>query len=225
MQIGLGLLCWIVMSIALGWTFGTGMMIALVIHEFGHYFAMVKRGVPNDGIFLIPFIGGLIRGHLSSLKDEMFVVAWGPGAGVIGVYVTWMLYVLTGWHVLEVATLWGAWVNLLNLLPIYPCDGGRLGRGVLMTKWSNRLEDLRKFHIYSSLAVLTGALLAERINYFNHCPNPASCELFLERSGNNVLFVSPALLNFRILTVDLYYPAPTTKLYFIMVGIVGDDLG
>src|SRR5574337_174660 len=89
------------------WKFGLLLMIAIGWHESGHVWAMKKMGIKTKGFYFLPFIGGA-------------AMAW-ASAG---------LYWLTGNPMWAAAGAWMATLNLFNLLPITPLDGGQLVRSI-----------------------------------------------------------------------------------------------
>jgi stage IV sporulation protein FB len=109
-------------------------VVILIIHELGHYLAMKIFRYEDLAIFFIPLLGAAARGskEKASQKEKAIVLLAGPIPGiVIGI----ILFFLTD----QTAGLLPTWlpyafvlVNMFNLLPIYPLDGGQLFRTLFM---------------------------------------------------------------------------------------------
>lgn len=125
---GLVLLSFAVYSLVWSWEFAGLIICALMFHEYGHIWAMKRCGVPTKGIYLIPFIGGAAVGsdEMPSRNADVFMSLMGPVFGFVLALLTALVYIWTGWTALAAATVWMVFVNLFNLVPIYPLDGGRV---------------------------------------------------------------------------------------------------
>ncbi len=110
------------------WEFSVILIISLVIHEYGHIWAMRTIGIPTRGFYLIPFVGGAAvqeRAFRSRL-EEHFVALAGPAFGLAQATLLYGLFVVTGHPLLGAAAAWVAVLNLVNMVPITPLDGGRI---------------------------------------------------------------------------------------------------
>jgi Zn-dependent protease len=117
-----------VYSMAWGWKFALGFVLLIFVHEMGHAIAMRQQGVPASAPVFIPFVGALIamRGRPRDAGVEAYVAIGGPILGSIGawavlafgLYYKLPLFVALG-HV-------GILLNLFNLIPVPPLDGGRI---------------------------------------------------------------------------------------------------
>lgn len=127
-MVGLGVLSFVIYSLFFSWGFAVLLIGSLVFHEYGHLWAAKRVGLQTKGIYLIPFVGGvaLSRGKPSSQAAWVFVALAGPAFGLALAFVTAFAYVLTGWTTLAAAAWWMAILNLFNLVPIYPLDGGQV---------------------------------------------------------------------------------------------------
>lgn len=133
---------------------GLGLMavvlLAVVLHEVGHILAAHLRHIPTRAIVLLP-IGGLpfrdgTEAHRPpAARDELFVSLAGPLMSLLigGLAAASLLVLKPDLHLLAKPLISAenilksiVWVNLLlsglNLLPVYPLDGGRLLRLFLM---------------------------------------------------------------------------------------------
>src|SRR3989338_7383302 len=122
------LLSFVAYSLVWSWEFAVLLIGALMLHEYGHIWAMKRCGVPTSGIYLIPFIGGaaIASDKMPSRNADVFMSLMGPVFGFALALATMLVYVWTGWTVLAAATVWMGILNLFNLVPVYPLDGGRV---------------------------------------------------------------------------------------------------
>ncbi len=109
---------------------------SIIIHELGHAFARKKSGAPHSEITLHGF-GGLCSGPGQFTRGQsIFISAAGPLANLVIGVIVWVLAINLGstdpWVLFAVG--WLLWVNvgwaILNLLPIYPLDGGQILAGI-----------------------------------------------------------------------------------------------
>lgn len=120
----------------------------VVIHELGHFFAMKFFRYKDLGIFFIPLLGAYVSGSKRevSQKESAIILLAGPLPGIlIGVicHVLWehnpSLYI--GPVSLDRVGLLFMLLNLINLLPVYPLDGGQLLNRVFLDEegWISRI--------------------------------------------------------------------------------------
>ncbi|MEO6541042.1 MAG: site-2 protease family protein [Ferruginibacter sp.] len=101
----------------------------ILIHELGHLLAMKLFNYSNLGIFFIPLFGGAAKGTKTNIsqKQESIVLLAGPLPGIMIGSVLFMLYKSSMYDPWMYGFSIGFFfINLINLLPIYPLDGGRL---------------------------------------------------------------------------------------------------
>ncbi|MCF7483525.1 site-2 protease family protein [Vibrio sp. J1-1] len=119
--------------------FALALIACLVFHEWGHIKAMKYFGMKTKGIYLIPFLGGL------ALSDEKINTRWqdvvisimGPFFGLVLSIVFTILYWVTGEITFAGLAVFNALLNLFNLLPILPLDGGHVLKSITfsMNTW------------------------------------------------------------------------------------------
>lgn len=114
------------------WQFALLIMVAIGWHECGHVWAMRRRGIPTKGFYFIPLIGGaaVAEKEFGSDEAESFVAIMGPVWGLALVVVAMAGYLVTGHPYFGAAAAWMSLLNLLNLLPINPLDGGRILKSI-----------------------------------------------------------------------------------------------
>jgi Zn-dependent protease len=110
-----------------GWRFGVGFVLLLLVHEMGHVFQLRREGIKASAPMFIPFMGALVA--MKELpKDaaaEARVGLAGPVLGALGCLVPLALFALTGEELFKALAFVGFFLNLFNLLPVLPLDGGR----------------------------------------------------------------------------------------------------
>lgn len=114
------------------WKFAVILIVQLLIHEYGHIFAMKKVGIKTKGIYLIPFVGGaaVASEDFKTRRDEVYVALMGPIFGFGCALVMMIIYYFTQIPMYAAGASWMAMVNLFNLLPINPLDGGRVMKSI-----------------------------------------------------------------------------------------------
>lgn len=114
------------------WQFAAMIMILLFVHESGHIWAMKRCGLKTKGIYFVPFLGAAAVSDemFKSRRDETYIAIMGPIWGFGVSVLTAGIYFITNNALFAAAAGWMALVNLLNLLPINPLDGGRIVKSI-----------------------------------------------------------------------------------------------
>jgi Zn-dependent protease len=120
-----------------GWAFAAGFVLLIFVHEMGHAVALRREGIPAGAPVFIPFVGAFVAMH-GQPRDagvEARVAMSGPLVGslaawtVLGAGLAWP-------HPLLVALGHAAvLLNLFNLIPVPPLDGGRIAGAFTRTYW------------------------------------------------------------------------------------------
>jgi Zn-dependent protease len=109
------------------WTFALGFVVLLLVHEMGHVIALRRAGIRASAPTFIPFLGAVVSAR--SLGDDALAEARvglaGPVLGSIGAGACLLVWKLTGHDYWRALGFTGLFLNLLNLLPVVPLDGGR----------------------------------------------------------------------------------------------------
>jgi Zn-dependent protease len=110
-----------------GWQFAVGFVLLLFVHEMGHVIQLRREGVPASAPMFIPFMGAVVG--MKRLPDDAAAEARvglaGPILGSIGCLIPLGLYAATGNHLFQALAFTGFFLNLFNLAPVLPLDGGR----------------------------------------------------------------------------------------------------
>ncbi len=112
---------------AFGWKFAAGLIVSIYIHEMGHVWALRKFGIAAEAPMFIPGLGAFIRAkqYPADPREDARVGLAGPLWGLAAAVAAWLIALATGWQSMAAIAKIGAWINLFNLLPVPPLDGGR----------------------------------------------------------------------------------------------------
>ncbi len=120
-----------------GWPFAAGFVALLFVHEMGHAIALRREGIKASWPMFIPFLGAVIAAR--SLGDnataEARVGLAGPILGSIGAVACVLVWHATGNDLWRALAFTGFFLNLFNLLPVVPLDGGRAMAAMAPWMW------------------------------------------------------------------------------------------
>jgi Zn-dependent protease len=114
-------------SLIWGWKFALGFVLLLFVHEMGHVIQLRREGIPASAPMFIPFLGAVVTAK--SLGDDATAEARvglaGPVLGTLGALALLPVAIATGQDFWYALVFTGLFLNLFNLLPVVPLDGGR----------------------------------------------------------------------------------------------------
>lgn len=122
--------------------FGIGIVVLLFIHEMGHAMVMKLKGIPIGGMIFVPMLGAavIMRRMPGNARDEAEVGIAGPIAGALASLVC-LFIALAHPGEFGFSNVWaslayfGFFLNLFNLVPIVPFDGGRVVAAIDRRVW------------------------------------------------------------------------------------------
>jgi Zn-dependent protease len=124
-----------------GWAFGLGIVLLILIHESGHVVVARIMGMPVTLPVMIPFLGAFVamKQQPRTVAQESIMAIGGPVLGSIAAGLCYLGYLSmpdssTG-QLLRALAYFGFLINLFNLIPLTPLDGGRVTS--LLSKWFN----------------------------------------------------------------------------------------
>jgi Zn-dependent protease len=125
---GTMLISLVVYSFVFGWKYAAGFIVLLFVHEMGHYIAARQRGLAVGLPTFIPFLGAWInmKDLPHDAETEAYVGLGGPLLGTVGAIAVYFFARETGSAWLLAVAYSGFFLNLFNLIPISPFDGGRI---------------------------------------------------------------------------------------------------
>lgn len=130
-QIILIILSIVAISHFVGWFLGVSLIAMIYFHEIGHLLTAKYFGAKTHGIYMLPMLGGLAlySGNLSRFETAI-VALGGPVFGLLFSVVLWAcgLAIPAYGAMFFNAATYSAIINLFNLLPINPLDGGQVAK-------------------------------------------------------------------------------------------------
>lgn len=120
-----------------GWRFALVFMILILVHELGHALFMRLYGVPASMPYFIPGFGALItmKGRPASVLEEAYIAFAGPLIGSIAAFACFLYGEATGERFWLAIAYTGFFLNLFNLFPVMPLDGGRVVGAISPRVW------------------------------------------------------------------------------------------
>jgi Zn-dependent protease len=124
-------------SFVFGWPFAAGFVLLLLVHEMGHVIQLRREGVKASAPMFIPFLGAVISARTlgENALAEARVGLAGPILGTIGSAACIGVWQLTGSDIWRALAFTGLFLNLFNLLPVVPLDGGRAMAAMAPWMW------------------------------------------------------------------------------------------
>jgi Zn-dependent protease len=130
-------LCMWAYAMLWGWQFAIAFVILIFIHEMGHVYALKQFGIISSVPMFIPFVGAFIA--MKEMPPNVEIEAWtgiaGPLVGTGGATLCWSAGLYTGnpfWYAVAYS---GFFLNLFNMLPVRPLDGGRTVAAISPKLW------------------------------------------------------------------------------------------
>lgn len=111
-----------------GWPFAAGFVGLIFVHEMGHYLAAVQRGLPVGLPMFIPFVGAFIqlKDEPKDAETEAYVAYAGPLVGSLAAFACYYVWRSGEGPIWLALAKSGLILNLFNLIPLSPLDGGRI---------------------------------------------------------------------------------------------------
>jgi Zn-dependent protease len=124
-------------SLIWGWKFAIGFVALLFVHEMGHVIALRREGVKASAPLFVPFLGAVVwaKSLGGNALAEARVGLAGPVLGTIGAAACLPIAWATGSDLWTALAFTGFFLNLFNLLPVVPLDGGRAMAAMAPWMW------------------------------------------------------------------------------------------
>jgi Zn-dependent protease len=117
--------------------FAVGLIGLIFVHEMGHWLEAKRQGLPVSAPLFIPFLGASIflKEHPESAWREFQLAIAGPLLGSLGAFAVWAIAEAEDSNRLRAIAFLGFFINLFNLLPVVPLDGGRIVTAIHPALW------------------------------------------------------------------------------------------
>jgi Zn-dependent protease len=144
-----------------GWWFGVGLVGLIFVHEMGHVLELRRQGVPASAPLFIPFMGAVIgiKKLPHNAWREAQVALAGPLLGSLGAALIWAAGAYSHSRFLTALAFIGFFINLFNLIPIVPLDGGRAVSALHPAIWLLGLAGLVALEIIRPSPILPVIIL------------------------------------------------------------------
>ncbi len=120
-----------------GWPYAVGFVVLILVHEMGHYVAARKRGLDVGAPTFIPFVGAWIalKDQPRDAETEAYIGFAGPFVGTLGALACYFFARSYDSSLLLALAYSGFFLNLFNLIPLSPFDGGRITAVITPRLW------------------------------------------------------------------------------------------
>jgi len=124
-------------SLIWGWSFAAGFVLLILVHEMGHVIQLRREGVKASAPMFIPFVGAAVamKEMPRDALAEARVGLAGPVLGSLGAAALVPVWLATGNDFWAALAFTGLFLNLINLMPVLPLDGGRAMAAMAPWMW------------------------------------------------------------------------------------------
>jgi Zn-dependent protease len=137
LTLGTALVSVVLYSLVFGWWFAVGFVVLLFVHEMGHVIQLRREGIKATAPVFVPFLGAVVgmKQMPGDALAEARVGLAGPILGTAGAAVCFAIAEATGSSMLRALAYVGFLINLINLVPLTPFDGGRAMAAMAPVMW------------------------------------------------------------------------------------------
>lgn len=157
-------------ALAWGWSYGVAFVLLILVHEMGHVYALREFGVRASVPVFIPFVGAFVA--LKEMPKDARIEAWtaiaGPIVGTGGAMLCWSAALYTGSSFWMAIAYTGFFINLFNLIPVRPLDGGRTAAAISPKLWIAGFIGVLALFVRSFNPLLLVILILAGRNIYEH---------------------------------------------------------
>jgi Zn-dependent protease len=192
-----------------GWKFAVGFVLLIFVHEMGHVVVLRARGIKAGWPVFLPFLGAFVsmKSAPRSVYEEAESALAGPIAGTIGALAVGYVGHVRHSDLLLGLAFTGLLINLFNMLPALPLDGGRVAGALHPVIWLGGLIALLGFEIYSPSPVIPILLVLggyELYRRWRGRENEASKVYFALQPGQRVKIGTAYLVVLAVILVGMH---------------------
>ncbi|MES2932176.1 MAG: site-2 protease family protein [Pseudomonadota bacterium] len=153
---GTMLISMVVYSWIFGWRYAVGFVLLIFFHEMGHFLAARQRGLDVGAPTFIPFIGAWValKEMPHDVETEAYIGFAGPVTGTLAAIACYWLGRENDSQLMLALAYSGFMINLINLIPISPLDGGRITAIVSPKIWLAGVPLLAALFFYNPSPML-----------------------------------------------------------------------
>lgn len=128
LKLGLAVASFVALAWLASWEISLIFLVNIFVHEQGHVWALKRIGHQTKGFYFLPLLGGvtLSEGKFSNRPKRIFVYMMGPVFGMLLALTMLLAYWQTNLVIFAYLSGIAAAINLFNLIPIKPLDGGHV---------------------------------------------------------------------------------------------------
>ena len=187
--------------------FAIALILCLVFHEYGHIRAMKRFGLKTKGIYLIPFVGGLALSddRINTRWQDVYISIMGPFFGLVLSCACLVVYWITDIELFAGLAAFNALLNLFNLLPVLPLDGGHVLKSIAFSVNS----------VFGLICCVLGAVAGVAVSYYF---NLTLLGFLLAVGSIEIIFEWKRRHFSDLLPLDRYGQIVSALWYFLTVG-------
>lgn len=206
-----------VYALVYGWRYAAGFVGLIFVHEMGHFMAARRRGLAVGAPTFIPFVGAWIelRDQPVDVETEAYIGLAGPVVGTLGALACYYLGRSMDSGLLLALAYAGFFLNLFNLIPLSPFDGGRITAVLSPRIWLLGVPVLAALFLWrpSPILILVALLAAPQLlkawRYDPHAPeNRAYYAISAEARLTYALYYLGLVAFLAIMTFELHGMVP-----------------
>jgi len=119
-----------------GWPLAIVILLSLAAHELGHYYAYRTYGLPARLPVFLPFLGAFTAGAIApELEQDAYIALAGPAVGFVLAGACYAVGLATSERFWLACADISAFLNLFNMIPMLPFDGGRVIGAIWPPLW------------------------------------------------------------------------------------------
>ncbi|MDR0275501.1 MAG: site-2 protease family protein [Burkholderiaceae bacterium] len=154
-------------ALIFGWRYAAGFIGLIFVHEMGHFIAARQRGLDVGAPTFIPFVGAWIalKELPHDVETEAYIGLAGPLAGTLAALVCYGFGRESGSGLMLALAYAGFFINLFNLIPLSPFDGGRITAVLSPRIWLLGVPVLAAFFLWrpSPILILVAVMAAPQV--------------------------------------------------------------